>query len=114
VRRAHPARFAGEYSLFVEAFKKNPDTCWIMKPVRSSSAPVLSHASSNPQIGKSQGKGIFLFDKLNQINDWKNDNRWKPDNPQAEKYVGTLHWQLPWFRTTLAVSQCNSTSLTRC
>lgn len=33
--------------------------------------------------GKCQGKGIFLFDKLNQISDWKNDTRWKPDNPSV-------------------------------
>lgn len=83
------AAIVGEYSLFVEAFKKNPDTCWIMKPVRSTHR--LHHVIDRPcsvQIGKSQGKGIFLFDKLHQINDWKNDNRWKPESPQAEKYVG--------------------------
>jgi len=60
----------GEYSLFVEEFKRNPNTIWIMKP-----------------IGKSQGKGIFLFTKLAQVAQWKNDFRWKPDNPQAEPYV---------------------------
>jgi tubulin polyglutamylase TTLL9 len=60
----------GEYSLFVEEFKRNPNTIWIMKP-----------------IGKSQGKGIFLFTKLPQVCQWKNDFRWKPDNPQAEPYV---------------------------
>eukprot|EP00388_Colpodella_angusta_P044087 GDKK01061675.1.p1 GENE.GDKK01061675.1~~GDKK01061675.1.p1 ORF type:complete len:176 (+),score=21.40 GDKK01061675.1:30-530(+) len=44
-----------EYSMFVEEFRKQKkDTVWIMKPV-----------------GKSQGKGIFLFDKLSQISDWK-------------------------------------------
>jgi tubulin polyglutamylase TTLL9 len=60
----------GEYSLFVEEFKRNPNTIWIMKPV-----------------GKSQGKGIFLFTRLQQVSQWKNDFRWKPDNPQAEPYV---------------------------
>ena len=60
----------GEYSLFVEEFKKYPNSVWIMKP-----------------IGKSQGKGIFLFTKLNQVSTWKSDYRWKPDNPQAEPYV---------------------------
>ena len=39
----------GDYSLFVEEFKKyaQAGTVWIMKP-----------------IAKSQGKGIFLFNKL--------------------------------------------------
>ena len=38
----------GDYSLFVEEFKKTAGTVWwIMKP-----------------IAKSQGKGIFLFNKL--------------------------------------------------
>jgi tubulin polyglutamylase TTLL9 len=36
----------GDYSLFVEEFKRTGQV-WIMKP-----------------IGKSQGKGIFLFNKL--------------------------------------------------
>jgi len=64
----------------VESFKRLPDTNWIMKP-----------------IGKSQGKGIFLFDKLSQINEWKNDNRWKPDNPQAEKYIVQQYISAPYL-----------------
>ena len=56
----------GEYSLFCEGFKKN-NSVWIMKP-----------------ISKSQGKGIFLFNKLSQIGQWKNDFRWKPDSPQSD------------------------------
>jgi len=59
-----------DYGLFVEEFKHQAGAVWIMKP-----------------IGKAQGKGIFLFNKLSQINDWKKDNRWKPENPQAETYV---------------------------
>jgi tubulin polyglutamylase TTLL9 len=47
-----------EYPLFVQHFKKealSPErTTFIMKP-----------------IGKSQGKGIFLFDKLSDISEWK-------------------------------------------
>uniref|UniRef100_A0A0G4I6S9 Tubulin--tyrosine ligase-like protein 9 n=1 Tax=Chromera velia CCMP2878 TaxID=1169474 RepID=A0A0G4I6S9_9ALVE len=47
-----------EYSIFVEEFKKHKDSVWIMKPV-----------------GRSQGKGIFLFDKLSQISEWKRESR---------------------------------------
>lgn len=41
-----------EYPIFLEEFKKamKDKSIWIMKP-----------------IGKSQGKGIFLFQKLNEI-----------------------------------------------
>eukprot|EP00347_Sterkiella_histriomuscorum_P006545 403352361 len=60
----------GDYSLFVEEFKKTLGSVWIMKP-----------------IAKSQGKGIFLFNKLQQISQWKNDFRWKPESPQAEPYI---------------------------
>ena len=59
-----------DYHIFVEEFKKSNNAVWIMKP-----------------IAKSQGKGIFLFNRLQQISDWRGDNRWKPDNPQAEPYI---------------------------
>jgi tubulin polyglutamylase TTLL9 len=72
-----PETFAlpSEYLLFVEAFKKLPEnTSWIMKPV-----------------GRCQGKGIFLFDKLNAVNDWKSDYRYRASGQDAastaEKYV---------------------------
>ena len=42
-----------EYGLFVEEFKRTGGV-WIMKP-----------------IGRAQGKGIFLFNRLSQIADWK-------------------------------------------
>jgi tubulin polyglutamylase TTLL9 len=45
-----------DYSLFVEEFKKSPGSVWIMKP-----------------IARAQGRGIFLFTKLSQISQWKND-----------------------------------------
>ncbi|EAA22312.1 Tubulin-tyrosine ligase family, putative [Plasmodium yoelii yoelii] len=44
-----------EYKIFLEEYKKKSNRIWIMKP-----------------IGKSQGKGIFLFDKISQIKDWSN------------------------------------------
>ncbi|GFH11878.1 uncharacterized protein HaLaN_07455 [Haematococcus lacustris] len=42
-----------DYALFVEEFKRQPDTTWIMKP-----------------SSKSQGKGIFLCRKLQQVKKW--------------------------------------------
>ena len=30
----------------------------------------LTHPTNN-QVGRAQGKGIFLFKKLSEINDWK-------------------------------------------
>ena len=55
-----PATFVlpGEYGLFLEEFKRTPGQSWIMKPV-----------------GKAQGKGIFLFNKLSQISEWKKDHK---------------------------------------
>jgi tubulin polyglutamylase TTLL1 len=44
-----------DYALFVEDFRKNPNTTWIMKPT-----------------ARSQGKGIFLINKLSQVKKWSN------------------------------------------
>ena len=49
-----------EHALFQEEFKRNNGGVWIMKPV-----------------GKAQGKGIFLINKLSQISNWKKDLRLK-------------------------------------
>lgn len=51
-----------------QEFKRHSGGAWIMKP-----------------IGKAQGKGIFLFQKLSQISDWRTDYRWKPDNPSVRR-----------------------------
>ena len=56
-----------DYGLFVEEFKNHPSgTIWIMKPT-----------------GSAQGKGIFLFNKLAQINEWKKDHTWKEKDQQV-------------------------------
>lgn len=67
-----------EYGMFVEEFKRSPGAIWIMKP-----------------IGRAQGRGIFLFNKLSQISDWKKDHRWKADQPQVKKRC------FPWGRKSL-------------
>mmetsp|Transcript_34178 Transcript_34178/g.97103 ORF Transcript_34178/g.97103 Transcript_34178/m.97103 type:complete len:492 (-) Transcript_34178:15-1490(-) len=50
-----------EYNMFVEEFKKHSGATWIMKPV-----------------GRSQGAGIFLINKLAQIQQWRPSMNWKP------------------------------------
>ena len=57
-----------DYGLFVEEFKNHPPgTIWIMKPT-----------------GSAQGKGIFLFNKLAAIADWKRDTKMKDGQDKAE------------------------------
>eukprot|EP00898_Chlorokybus_atmophyticus_P008329 jgi/Chlat1/8498/Chrsp80S07888 len=66
-----------EYGIFVEEFKKvPPGTVWIMKPV-----------------GRAQGKGIFLFNKLSQISDWKKDHRWGRNGADQQQYQQQLQQQ---------------------
>eukprot|EP00039_Didymoeca_costata_P005382 m.81166 g.81166 ORF g.81166 m.81166 type:complete len:567 (+) comp12796_c0_seq1:426-2126(+) len=62
-----------EYHMFVEVFKRNKDSVWIMKPV-----------------ARAQGKGIFLFTKLSEIINWKKDTRFLDDKDKegrAEMYI---------------------------
>ncbi|ETV97174.1 hypothetical protein, variant 2 [Aphanomyces invadans] len=71
-----------EYGMFLEEFKRYPGAMWIMKP-----------------IGKAQGKGIFLFEKLSQISDWKKDHTWKSDGLQAktsDTYIVQKYIQNPY------------------
>jgi hypothetical protein len=48
--------YSRRYRMFVEEFK-NSGGVWIMKP-----------------IGQAQGRGIFLFNKLSQISNWRSQN----------------------------------------
>jgi tubulin polyglutamylase TTLL9 len=60
-----------EHALFQEAFKKNPGTVWIMKPV-----------------GKAQGRGIFLINKISQVNGWRKDPRLMARGDNGEPVEG--------------------------
>lgn len=46
----------GDYNLFVEEFRRNPQNVWIMKPT-----------------DKARGIGIFIINKLQQIKKWSRD-----------------------------------------
>jgi tubulin polyglutamylase TTLL1 len=48
-----------DYNLFVEEFRRNPNAKWIMKPT-----------------ARSQGKGIFIINKLSQIKKWSSQSKW--------------------------------------
>lgn len=48
----------GEYTIFAEQFRRNPNEMWIMKP-----------------SSKAQGKGIFLVNKLNQLKKWATSSK---------------------------------------
>jgi len=72
-----------EYSLLLEEFKRVEGN-WIMKPV-----------------GRSQGKGIFLFNKLSQISEWKQNSKWVAKTgtapPSAETYIAQRYIQRPYL-----------------
>ena len=57
-----------DYSLFVEEFRRNPHSTWIMKPT-----------------AKARGIGIFLVNKLAQIKKWANTRTMS--GPQSQNYI---------------------------
>ncbi|KAG9394015.1 Tubulin-tyrosine ligase/Tubulin polyglutamylase [Carpediemonas membranifera] len=60
----------GDYSLFAEEFRASGGV-WIAKPV-----------------GRAQGRGIFLFNKLSQVSEWRRGSRYEQDSePGPETYV---------------------------
>lgn len=65
-----------DYSLFVEEFRRNPNTMWIMKP-----------------CSKAQGKGIFIINKLSQTKKWANQ-RWS-NGPIRDGYVVSRYIEQP-------------------
>uniref|UniRef100_A0A5K3F1Q8 Tubulin--tyrosine ligase-like protein 9 n=2 Tax=Mesocestoides corti TaxID=53468 RepID=A0A5K3F1Q8_MESCO len=80
-----------EYHIFLEDFKRNPGSIWIMKPV-----------------AKSQGRGIFLFRRLKDIEAWKrggnfnyfvkNDNAGECDGKEGpEHYVVSRYIENPYL-----------------
>jgi len=66
-----------DYTLFVEEFRRNPNAMWIMKPT-----------------SKSQGKGIFIINKLAQIKKWSSQSRWA-QMPLKEAYVISRYIESP-------------------
>ena len=72
--------FPGDYNIFVEEFRRQPNSTWIMKP---------SH--------KAQGQGIFLVTKLTQLKRWATESKMPYQNNQGfkESYVISKYLEDP-------------------
>ncbi|XP_046671709.1 polyglutamylase complex subunit TTLL1 [Homalodisca vitripennis] len=68
-----------DYNMFVEEYRKSPQSTWIMKP-----------------CGKSQGAGIFLINKLSKLKRWSRESK-TPFNPSLvkESYVISRYIENP-------------------
>lgn len=73
-----------EHAIFQEEFKRHNGAVWIMKPV-----------------GKAQGKGIFLINKMSQISNWKKDPRLRStktnDDEPPEAYIVQRYIENPYL-----------------
>lgn len=69
----------GEYSLFTEEFHRNPNVTWIVKPA-----------------ARSQGYGIFLLRKINQLKKIA-DNKYQFNLNMKENYVVSKYIENPFL-----------------
>ena len=68
----------GDYTIFVEEFRRKPEEMWIMKPT-----------------ARAQGKGIFLVNKLNQLKKWASNSKLPFQSPFREAYVISKYIERP-------------------
>ena len=70
-----------DYTIFVEEFKKNPNATWIMKPT-----------------SRAQGSGIFLVNKLKQIEKWARTSKLPLQSQMnKEQYVISRYIDKPFL-----------------